>query len=152
MAAKSKKSRQSGKAARGNAARRRAPAPDAAGRARQALRESEERFRTIFEQAAVGLTRVDLDVVLVDCNRKFCDMLGYTRAELLGKTIREITHSSDYGQGSNYRSELVRGSAKWRSGEKRFVRKNGTVMWARRTMSVGCDVAGNPLYVISVVE
>jgi diguanylate cyclase (GGDEF)-like protein/PAS domain S-box-containing protein len=144
----------------GGARRRRLPArraafrrlPPAQDRALQALRESEERFREIFEQVAVGLTRVDLDGVLVDFNQKFCDMLGYTRAELLGKTIRDITHSADYGQGSGYRAELAKGAARSRSGEKRFVRKDGSVMWARRTMSAACDDAGNPRYVISVVE
>jgi diguanylate cyclase (GGDEF)-like protein/PAS domain S-box-containing protein len=153
MAGQPSNTKKSGKAPAGKAGRAGVLAPDdEAGRALQALRESEERFRTIFEQAAVGLTRVDLAGVLVDVNQKFCDMLGYARDELLGKTIREITHPSDYGQGSDYRTQLVRGSAKSRTGEKRFVRKNGTAMWARRTMSVGCDVAGNPLYVISVVE
>src|SRR5687768_1255729 len=149
MAARRKNTQRSGKARRARRSRR-----DAGGRelTLQALRESEERFRAIFEQAAVGLTRVDLDGVLVDFNQKFCDMLGYTRAELLGKTIRDITHSVDYGQGSTYRAELVKGAAKSRSGEKRFVRKDGTIMWARRTMSAACDDAGRPQYVISVVE
>ena len=118
----------------------------------RALRESEERFRAIFEQAAVGLTRVDLDGVLIDLNQKFCDMLGYTRAELLGKTISDITHPADYGKGSGYRADLIKGDARSRSGEKRFVRKDGSVMWARRTMSAACDGAGRPQYVISVVE
>src|SRR5687767_9533658 len=153
MSGRPHKIRRSGKA-RAQPARKRTALRGAAGRdgALQALRESEERFRAIFEQAAVGLTRVDLDGMLVDFNQKFCDMLGYTRAELLGKTIRDITHSVDYGQGSTYRAELVKGAAKSRSGEKRFVRKDGTIMWARRTMSAACDDAGQPQYVISVVE
>jgi diguanylate cyclase (GGDEF)-like protein/PAS domain S-box-containing protein len=153
MARRPNKSRRSSKA-RVRSGRKRTATRGALGndRALQALRESEERFRAIFEQAAVGLTRVDLDGVLVDSNQKFCDMLGYTRAELLGKTISDITHPADFGQGSNYRAQLVAGAAKSRSGEKRFVRKDGTLMWARRTMSAACDDAGNPQYVISVVE
>jgi diguanylate cyclase (GGDEF)-like protein/PAS domain S-box-containing protein len=106
----------------------------------------------MFENAAVGITRVDLNGVLVDLNQKFCEMLGYSRDELLGKTVRDITHPDDYGQGTRYRAEVTDGGAQSRSGEKRFLRKDGSVMWARRTMSSVYDGAGNPQYVISVVE
>ena len=117
-----------------------------------ALRESERRFREMFEQAAVCITRVDLGGFLVDFNQKFCEMLGYEREELLGRHLREITHPDDYGQGSQYRAQVTDGTAKSRTGEKRFVRKDGTILWARRTMSAACDDAGNPRYIISVVE
>jgi diguanylate cyclase (GGDEF)-like protein/PAS domain S-box-containing protein len=120
--------------------------------AEAALRESEQRFRETFEQAAVGITRVDLDGVLVDVNEKFCEMLGYSRRELLGRHIRDITHSGDYGQGALYRAELTHRALKSASGEKRFIRKDGSVLWARRTMSTATDAKGKPLYVISVVE
>jgi len=115
-------------------------------------RENEQRFRETFEQAAVGLTRVDLSGHLVDFNQKFCDMLGYAREELIGKSVRDITHPEDYGHGANYRAQLVEGAAKSRAGEKRFLRKDGSVLWARRTMSTACDADGRPQYVISVVE
>ena len=120
--------------------------------AEAALRESEQRSRETFEQAAVGITHVDLNGVLVDVNQKFCDMLGYARDELLGKTVKDITHPDDYGRGSQYRKLLAHGASKAMSGEKRFLRKDGTIMWARRTMSPACDDAGNPQYLISVVE
>ncbi len=120
--------------------------------AEERSRETERRFRETFEQAAVGLTRVDLNGVLVDFNQKFCDMLGYSREELLGKAIKDITHPDDYGQGSQFRAHLVNGVAKSQAGEKRFMRKDGTVLWAQRTMSMACDAAGRPQYVISVVE
>jgi diguanylate cyclase (GGDEF)-like protein/PAS domain S-box-containing protein len=120
--------------------------------AEHALRESERRFRDIFNQAAVGITRVDLNGVLVDVNQKFGDMLGYAREDLIGKAIRDITHPDDYGQGSQYRAHLTGRTMRSVSGEKRFVRRDGTTVWARRTMSAACDEAGNPQYVISVVE
>jgi diguanylate cyclase (GGDEF)-like protein/PAS domain S-box-containing protein len=140
--------RQHGGKAQGAADRERA----ARRSAEAALRESEQRLRETFEQAAVGITRVDLDGVLVDVNEKFCEMLGYSRRELLGRHVRDITHPGDYGQGARYRSELAHRAVKSASGEKRFIRKDGTVMWARRTMSTACDDSGKPLYVISVVE
>jgi len=115
-------------------------------------RMSEARYRAMFENAAVGMTRVDLDGVLVDVNQKFCDMLGYPRAELIGKAILDITHPDDYGQGATFRSQVTEGVIKAAIGEKRFVRKDGAIVWGRRTMSVARDNAGNPQYVISVVE
>src|SRR5262245_34503334 len=125
--------------------------PAAPARTAPALPATEQQYRAMFENAAVGITRVDLNGVLVDLNQKFCDMLGYSRGELLGKAVSEITHPDDYGQGSRYRAEVAHG-AQSRSGEKRFLRKDGSVMWARRTMSSVYDEAGNPQYVISVVE
>lgn len=113
---------------------------------------NEERYRAMFENAAVGITRVDLNGVLVDVNQKFCDMLGYAHDELIGKAIKDITHPDDYGQGAAYRGEITQGAMKSAIGEKRFMRKDGAIIWARRTMSVVRDDAGNPQYVISVVE
>ncbi len=113
---------------------------------------NEERYRAMFENAAVGITRVDLNGVLVDVNQKFCDMLGYAHDELIGKAIKDITHPDDYGQGAAYRGEVTQGVMKSAIGEKRFMRKDGAIIWARRTMSVARDNAGNPQYVISVVE
>ncbi len=113
---------------------------------------NEERYRAMFENAAVGITRVDLNGVLVDVNQKFCDMLGYARDELIGKAIKVITHPDDYGQGAAYRGEITHGAMKAAIGEKRFMRKDGAIIWARRTMSVARDNAGKPQYVISVVE
>ena len=115
-------------------------------------RENEIRFREVFEQAAVGITRVNLDGVLVDFNRKFSDLLGYNREELLGRTIKQITHPDDYGPGAQYRAELAKGGKGSQISEKRFIRKDGTSVWTRRTISTACDDAGNPQYLISIVE
>ena len=120
--------------------------------AESALRESERRFRDIFDQAAVGITRVDLQGVLIDANQKFCDLLGYAREELIGRAIKDITHPDDYGKGARYREQLTDGAMRSVSGEKRFVRRDGSLIWTRRTMSTACDEFGNPKYVISVVE
>ena len=116
------------------------------------LSESEERFRAIFEQAGVGITRVDLNGALVDANQKFCEMLGYAREELLGKRVTDITHPGDRADGVGRREGLRSRAARSSSGEKRFIRKDGSTLWARRTMSSACDSEGNPLYVISIVE
>ena len=111
-----------------------------------------ERHRAIFENAAVGITHVDLAGVLVDANDKFCEMLGYTRAELCGREVRTITHADDYGHGASFRMRVVQGETGAITSEKRFIRKDGAIIWARRTMSVVRDNVGAPVFIISVVE
>ncbi len=113
---------------------------------------NEERYRAMFENAAVGITRVDLNGVLVDINQKFCNLLGYARDELIGKAIKDITHPDDYGQGAAFRDQVTQGVMKSAVGEKRFVHKDGSIIWARRSMSTVRDDAGDPQYVVSVVE
>ncbi len=115
-------------------------------------KEREEHYRAMFSNAAVGITRVDLNAVLVDVNQKFCDMLGYTRDELIGMTIKDITHPDDYSQGVQLRGQVTRGEASDAVGEKRFVRKDGAIMWVRRSLSIVRDDAGNPQYITSVAE
>ena len=114
--------------------------------------EKDERYRAMFENAAVGITRVGLSGALVEVNQKFCDMVGYARHELLGRALKTITHPDDYAQGALLRSQIIDGLEKSAVGEKRFIRKDGSVIWARRTMSIGRDEEGNPCYIVSVVE
>jgi len=115
-------------------------------------KEREGRYRAMFENAAVGITRVDLNAVLVDVNQKFCDMLGYDRGELTGKHIKDITHPDDFSRGAQLRGEVTKGVTSEAIGEKRFLRKDGAIIWARRSMSIARDSSGNPQYVISIAE
>src|SRR5262249_6337939 len=98
--------------------------------AERAAREHERRLKESFEQAAVGISRVGLDGLLIEVNQKFCDMLGYSKEELIGRAVQDITHPADYGRGSQYRSQLTYGAARAVAGEKRLVRKDGSGMWA----------------------
>lgn len=115
-------------------------------------RLNEESYRVMFENAGVGITRVDLDGTLADANQKFCEMVGYGRGELLGKPLSQLTHPDDFGQGAVFREQLVRGSLGSATGEKRFLCKDGSTIWARRTMSIVRDGSDTPQYVISIVE
>ncbi len=115
-------------------------------------REFERRYREMFEQAAVGITRVDLDGLLTDCNQRFCDMLGYARQELIGRHVRDITHPEDYRVGEQHRAAIRAGSTRSFADDKRLIRKDGSVLWARRTASAATDESGLPRYLISVVQ
>jgi len=117
-----------------------------------AAKLGEASYRAIFENAGVGITRVDLDGALADVNQKFCEMVGYARDELLGTPVSALTHPDDCGTGEAYRHQLARGEVASATGEKRFLHKNGSIIWVRRTMSIARDDAGNSQYVISIVE
>ena len=114
--------------------------------------EAEERYREIFEQAAVGITRLALDGTIINCNQKFCDMLGYSRSELIGWNTKQITYPDDYGPGADFRNRLGTSSEKTQTLEKRYIRKNGTLVWVRRTMSAALDTQGTAQSIIAVVE
>jgi len=106
-----------------------------------ALRESEERHRAIVSQSIVGMARADLEGRFIFVNQKFCEMLGYKEAELVGKTIRSITHPDDRAQNMKlFRRLSVEG--KPYELEKRFLRKDGSILWASVSASPVRDAAG----------
>ena len=118
----------------------------------RALATSERRLRETFEQAGLGITRIDMNGRFLEVNQKFCEMLGYTREELLGLNARDVTVPEDYGAGPAFRAQAQLGRAKVLIGEKRYVRKDGSHIWVRRTMSPALDEDGRMRDGISVVE
>ncbi len=118
----------------------------------QKLRESEERFRSTFEQAAVGICHVSPDGRFLRVNQKLCDILGYTSAELLSLTFQAITHPDDLDTNLEHVRQVLADEIKNYSVQKRYFRKNGSVLWANLTVSLTRDASGAPQYFISVVE
>src|SRR5882724_3609864 len=94
-------------------------------RAEAALRESEERFRGTFENAAVGIAHVDVTGRFLRVNEKLCEIVGYTREELLAKTFQDITYADDLETDLELFRRLVRGDVPSTSRDKRYVRKDG---------------------------
>ena len=116
-----------------------------------ALATSEARFRATFEQAAIGIAHTSLDGRYLAVNRKFCDMLGYTREELVGTPSTSVTHPEDQDNEGLFRERLMSGIPSL-TAEKRYVCKDGRVIWGNRTVSLVTDHAGEPLYFLRVVE
>ena len=116
------------------------------------LRASEERFRATFEQAAVGIVLGDLDGRLVKINQRFCDMVGYSQAELLTMTFMEITHPLDLESDLEYVRQVLAGTIKTFSMEKRYICKDGKILWANLTASLARKPSGEPDYFIAAVE
>jgi PAS domain S-box-containing protein len=103
-------------------------------RAEEALRESEARFRAFFEQAAVGIASVSVDGRYVDANRKFCDLLGRPREEVLQMTIAQATHPDYVAADAEHLCQLQDGEASQYSVEKMYVRGDGSCVWATSTV------------------
>jgi PAS domain S-box-containing protein len=120
-------------------------------RSEAALRESEERFRGTFENAGVGIGHFDFEGRWLRVNQKQCDILGYTREEIVKRSIQELTHPDDLASIERFH-QLTRGEVPGYSLEKRYIRKDGTPVWIHITTSLQRDTAGSPAYVISIVQ
>ncbi len=119
---------------------------------RQALSESEERFRTTFEQAAVGIAHVGLDGSWLRVNARLCAMLGYGAEELRSLTFQTLTHPDDLDADLEQVQRLLAGDIDTYSLDKRYLRRDSGVIWANLTVSLHRDADGAPQYFISVMQ
>ncbi|MCG8352260.1 MAG: PAS domain-containing protein [Chloroflexales bacterium] len=118
----------------------------------QELRESEARFRGAFDNAAVGIAHVGLDGTLLRVNQRLCDIVGYTREELLQKTFQDLTHPADLKKDLEHLNAISHGVLTSYRTEKRYFHKNGAIIWINLTVGLQRDVRGEPQYCISVIE
>ena len=121
-------------------------------RAEIALRDSEERFRAIFEQAAVGIAKTALCGQFMRVNPGFCQIVRYAESELLQKNWQAITHPDDIEADREYVRSLLSGNIQTFSMEKRLVCKDQAVRWANVTVSAMRDAKGTPQYLICAIE
>ncbi|MFT3733992.1 MAG: EAL domain-containing protein [Rhodocyclaceae bacterium] len=101
-----------------------------------ALEDSEARLRSAFEQAAVGMALCAINGRLLRVNLRYCEIVGYTEAELLRKDFREITYPDDIEPNESLLDQLVLGEEKSVSMEKRLRRANGEIVWVNLTLSL----------------
>ncbi|MGD1950986.1 MAG: putative bifunctional diguanylate cyclase/phosphodiesterase [Leptolyngbyaceae cyanobacterium] len=121
-------------------------------RAEIALRDSEERYRAIYNQASVGLANGTADGRFVDVNPRFCEMLGYSREELLAQPIEKIIHPDDRAQTQTITQELFTDKTPYVFHEKRYLRKDGSFFWSNTGMSAVRDIQGNPKHTLAVIR
>ncbi len=121
-------------------------------RVEEALRRGERRFRSIFENAAIGMARVAVDGKILQANRRFCEIVGYSDEEIVGKTCEEITLTSDWEAEQELLRRLLNGEATHYSMEKRCLRRDDRTAWVNLTRSIQRDEAGQAECFIVVLE
>jgi PAS domain S-box-containing protein len=114
--------------------------------------EREERLHATFEQAAVGIAHIAPDGHFLRLNHKFCDIVGFSAEEMMTKTFQEITHPDDLDTDLEYVRQLLDGEKTNYSMEKRYYRKDGSIIWVNLTVSLVRDNERNPKYFVSVVN
>ncbi len=113
---------------------------------------SEATFRAALEQAAVGIAQLSLDGRFLMVNDRFCEILGYSSDELLGRTFGEITDPADLEADLADTERLRSGAIRSHVMEKRYIHKDGRTVWARLAGSLVRDAEGKPLSFVAVVE
>src|SRR5947208_7023083 len=121
-------------------------------RAEQALRESRQRLQATYERAPIGIVESSPEGKYVGANEEFCRILGYRKEELLQRDIEDVTHKEDYSRDIKLHRQLVAGEIPFYEIEKRYVRKDGAVIWAQVLRSIVRDAEGTPLYTIGAVR
>ncbi len=117
-----------------------------------ALQSSERRFQATFEQAAIGMAHVALDGALLMVNDQLCAITGYSRQELLQLRFQDITYPEDVSLDVAQAGQLLAGEIDTYAMDKRYLRKDGSVVWASLTASVVKDDSGHPDFFIGAVQ
>ena len=121
--------------------------------AQEALRASEEQFRAMFELASIGMAQADPRTgQWLRVNQKMCDITGYPAGEMLQLRVSELTHPDDRQKDWAAFQQVARGEMPDYRLEKRYLRKDGTVVWVNVNMTVVRDAAGQPVRTMATIE
>ena len=116
----------------------------------EALRESEARLRATVEQATAGVARCDTNGRIVFANRTLCKMLGYTESELIGKSVADVTYRDDLEKTMRLFQRMIQLGKPFEI-EKRYVRKDGSVLWADVSASAVREPNGKAQSTVAVI-
>ena len=116
------------------------------------MRELALNFSSTFEQAAVGMAQMDLDGKFIMVNSKFCEMLGYSEEELLALDYKKVTHSSDLKESIKMFSRITDNEINQHIGKKRYIKKDGSLIWAQLTIALVVRDDDIPNHLVSVIE
>jgi PAS domain S-box-containing protein len=117
-----------------------------------ALKASEEKFRRSFENAAFAIALVNTNFQFISVNHALCNMLGYTEKEMLHRTFSDITHPEDKKIGIELTKELYEGKRDYFWLEKRYVHKNGSIVWGLLSSSMVRDSENKPIFTIAQIQ
>lgn len=116
------------------------------------LRVSEECFRGAFENAAIGMALADVDGRWTKVNHTLCKSLGYTEQQMLSKGYLDLTHPDDIQISATKLGQLLSGELNYYHLEKRFIHKNGQIVWTFVSRALVRDAHGTPLHYVGMIE
>ena len=119
---------------------------------KEALSSSQDLNRVTFDYAAVGIAHVSLQGSWLEVNSRLCEIVGYSREQLILLTFQDITHPDDLETDMEHVRSLLAGEKLTYSMEKRYLRASGEVIWIELTVSLVRDAQGNPLHFVSFVQ
>lgn len=117
------------------------------------LQQSEEQFKGVFENSAVGMALVDIEGYYIEVNERLCEIFGYSEQELKFLKFHEITHYEDLALDLDNKEKIDSGKIKSFSSEKRFIHKNKTIIWAQMFVSVAKN-SKNEIkhYIVQIID
>ncbi len=116
-----------------------------------AIRENEERLRTIFDNAGMGISILDTELKYIDCNNQWLAMVGYERKELMDKEFTVLTHPDDLSKSRSQLQKIVNNTLSSYTMEKRYIRKDGTIMWGSLSVTPIKDPRGHTISIIGII-
>jgi PAS domain S-box-containing protein len=116
------------------------------------MRLSDPAFRAIFEDAPIGISIVDRDLNIVDVNAAYCEMLGRTEAEVMAGRIPDFTHPDDRKRDAEFTPLVLSGAIPHYKADKRYLRKDGTTIWARIVVTALLDPSGESHYTFAMAQ
>ena len=120
--------------------------------ARNAIEQSEARFRSVFERASVGISMVAPDGHLLEFNAAFCDIVGYRHDELTGLRFQDITHRADIDAELRFMQQMAAGQIERYGMEKRYLRKDGETVWINLSVTKMETASGELDYFVSIAK
>ena len=117
-----------------------------------AFRVGDQQFAYVFEHAAIGMALIGIDSRRLRVNSAFCQMLGYSEAEMLARSVQETTHPDDIASDVFQRKRALAGEIESYQLEKRYIHQSGRIVWAHLTRSLVRDADRKPLYFISQIQ
>jgi PAS domain S-box-containing protein len=121
-------------------------------RTEKELRDSESRLRLTFDRAPIGANIAGVDLCFQEVNEAMCHFLGYTPEELTAHSFRDVTHPDDVAADRSGLEAMLAGTSDSHSRDKRYVRKDGRVVWGHLTVRLVRDESGAPMYLLGMIE
>jgi PAS domain S-box-containing protein len=116
------------------------------------LKESEERFRNIFNQGPIGIVLINEDFKFIAVNDKICDIIGYSKEELLEKKLNDIIYPEDIEADTKLNQKLFKNEIPYYTIERRYIHKSGRIIWINGTGTIVHDDNGESLYGLGMIQ